>query len=52
MAATEDWLVGFKESAYFGKLRKIQQKQADFIIKTFTEMSYDYELTRPSEWEK
>lgn len=52
MNNTEAWIGQFKNSSYYKTLSKDEKEVAAFIVNTFTEWNYTYDLRRPREWTK
>jgi len=49
---TYEWCKAFSESKYFQDLTEEQQHESEFIVQTFTEYMYSYNLLIPEEWDE
>ncbi len=47
----DDWLDSFSQSAYFETLTEDQQRETEFVVMTFAELMYGYELLPPEAWD-
>jgi len=46
------WIIKFSKSKYFEELTKEQTEEAEFVISSFAEFMYSYQLLSPEEWDE